>query len=249
MRAVRPLVAHEQARWTLSLYPTAGEAGGAFVSARRHRWVAGGAGADPDRARAEAARRARAKVRRYCAANLLNRFGTLTYGPPRCTDPAQLRDDLGGFFRSLRTALGGSPLPYVWVPEWHKDGEHLHAHFALARFVPRDLIASTWDRGFIDIRLRRGVPVGASPRDEARGAAKYLAKYVGKTFDHPHLFGRHRYDVAQGFQPQAQRLTGRTSGEVLDQACEVMGAAPERAWSSAEVEDWDRPPAVWFSWA
>ena len=67
------------AGWSLSLYPDAGEAGGAFVPSYRPRrtWVPGNPAADPARARAEAGRRARAKLRRYCAANRLNRFGTL----------------------------------------------------------------------------------------------------------------------------------------------------------------------------
>ena len=33
-------------------------------------------------------------------------------------------------WRSLRSALGGAALPYLWVPEWHKSGHGLHAHFA-----------------------------------------------------------------------------------------------------------------------
>ena len=45
------------------------------------------AGSDPGRARAEAARRAAGKVRRYCAANRLNRLGTLTYRGEGCHDP------------------------------------------------------------------------------------------------------------------------------------------------------------------
>ena len=46
------------------------------------------------RAREEAARRARAKVRRYGAANRLNRLGTLTYRGEGCHDPLRLRADL-----------------------------------------------------------------------------------------------------------------------------------------------------------
>jgi hypothetical protein len=188
-------------------------------------------------------------VRRYCAANLLNRFGTLTYAGTGCHDPAALRADLAGFFRALRTALGGRPLPYVWVPEWHKTDHGLHAHFALDRFVGWRLIRSTWGHGNISIKLLSDLPVGSTKRDEARRAAGYLSKYVSKTFDAPHLFGRHRYDVAQGFQPAVRRLSGRSAEDVLAQACAVMGEEPVRSWSSAQVEDWDRPPAVWFAWA
>jgi hypothetical protein len=212
-------------------------------------WVPGRPAADPLRARAEAARRARAKVRRYCAGNLLNRLGTLTYAGRGCHDPVLLRADLADFFRALRAALDGQSLPYVWVPEWHKTDHGLHAHFALGRFVSWRLIRSTWGRGHISIKLLSDLPVGSTQRDEARRAAGYLSEYVSKTFDAPHLFGRHRYDVAQGFQPPVQRLTGDSAEEVLGQACEVMGQEPVQSWSSAEVEDWDRPPAVWFAWA
>jgi hypothetical protein len=240
-----------RAAWQLSLYPTAGEAGGCFRAPRQpvRDWVPGRPAADPERARSEAARRARAKVRRYCAGNLLNRFGTLTYAGRGCHDPAQLRTDLADFFRALRTALGGQSLPYVWVPEWHKTDHGLHAHFALNRFVGWRLIRATWGHGNISIKLLSDLPAGSSKREEARRAAGYLSKYVSKTFDAPHLFGRHRYDVAQGFQPTVRRLTGRSADDVLDQACAVMDSEPIRSWSSAQVEDWDRPPAVWFAWA
>lgn len=238
------------AAWQLSLYPTAGEAGGCFRPVRQapRDWTPGQSAADPDCARAEAARRARAKVRRYCVANGLNRLGTLTYGPPRCSDPAQLRADLSEFFRALRSALGGKSLAYLWVPERHRDG-NLHAHFAVSQHVRKTVIGAAWARGFVGIKLLSDLPVGSTKRDEARRAAGYLSTYVSKTFEHPHLFGRHRYDVAQGFQPPVQRLAGRSADDVLDQACRVMGTRPSQAWSSLEVEDWDRPPAVWFAWA
>src|SRR5947208_136414 len=112
--AVARLARFEQAYWSLNLYPDAGEAGGCFVSASggagRGR-PRGGSAADPERSRAESARRSRARLRRYAAGNRLNRLGTLTYGPPFCGDPRQLRADLGEFFRALREGLGGQQLP------------------------------------------------------------------------------------------------------------------------------------------
>jgi len=72
---------------------------------------------DVERSRVEAGRRARTKLRRYCAANRLNRFGTLTYAGAGCFDQQELRRDLGGFFKGLRGELGGKPLPYAWAPE------------------------------------------------------------------------------------------------------------------------------------
>ena len=89
--------------WSLSLYPGAAEAGGTFVATQRHRSRGvRGKPADAERSASEAARRARRRLRLYCADNRLNRLGTLTYAPPFCTDPLQLRADVALFFRSLR---------------------------------------------------------------------------------------------------------------------------------------------------
>ena len=60
--------------WQLSLYPQAAEAGGCLVTMRSGE--AAGGEPDPERSQAEGARRARAKVRRYGAANRLNRLAT-----------------------------------------------------------------------------------------------------------------------------------------------------------------------------
>ncbi|MGG7655358.1 rolling circle replication-associated protein [Kocuria rosea] len=149
------------AGWRLSLYPDAGEGGGCFVSSQRpdRSYVAPGSAVDPERAAQEAARRARAKLRRYCAANRLHRLGTLTYGEPRCTDPRLVRAHTGLFFRQLRDSLGGDPLPYAWVPELHKDGVHFHVHFAVGRYISRHLISEAWGREFLHIKLLGDLPV------------------------------------------------------------------------------------------
>ncbi|WP_211222053.1 rolling circle replication-associated protein [Nocardioides halotolerans] len=190
-------------------------------------------------------------MRRYCAANRLNRFGTLTYRGEGVHDPTQVRRDVAGFFRSLRSALGGRPLPYVWVPEWHKTDHGLHLHFALGQYVNYRLIRATWGHGFSSIKRLCDLPVGATSLHEARQAAGYLAKYVTKSFgadESSRALRLHRYDVAQGYQPRALRFRGRWSGEVLSSANAVMRARPAQSWSSAEVEDWQGPPAVWFRW-
>ena len=147
---------------------------------RRSSYVAAGQAGDPKRAQDEAARRARRTLRRYAASNRLNHLGTLTYGPPRCTDPRLVRQHAGEFFRALRTALGGKPFPYIWVPELHKDGEHFHLHFAVGKYVRRSRIAEAWGRGFVHIKLLGDLPVGSGAVEEARRAAGYLSKYVSK---------------------------------------------------------------------
>ncbi|TFV66153.1 hypothetical protein E4P40_25645 [Blastococcus sp. CT_GayMR20] len=233
--------------WRLSVYPGAGEAGGSFrYSTPVQRYA--GAGGDPERSRREAALRAGRMVRRYCAENRLNRLGTLTYAGAGCHDPHQLRRDVGEFFRSLRRLLGGDPMPYVWVPEWHKTGHGLHVHFAVGRFVPRRLIEVAWGRGFVHIKLLGQLPSGSTARDEARVAARYLSKYVRKSFDARRIAGLHRYEVAEGFQPPAVSVHGRTVDDVLTQAIALMGSEPTVVWTSDEAIGWQGPPAVWALW-
>ena len=124
-----------------------------------------------ERSVAEAGRRARTKVRRYCAANGLNRLGTVTYAGSGVHDPLVVRRDLAVFFRNLRGALGGDAFPYVWVPELHPDGHGFHAHFAVGRYVKRSLITDAWGQGFVHIKLLGdlGVGSGRPPRTKRDG--------------------------------------------------------------------------------
>ena len=240
------------AGWTFSLYPDAGEGGGSFQGSTRRipDYVKRGSAQDPERSAAEAGRRARATLRRYCAANRLNRLGTLTYRPPGCHEPEAVRTHLGLFFRELRESIGGKAFPYAWVPEWHKSGHGLHAHFAVGRFIRRSAIDDAWQRGFVHIKLLGDLPVGSTNLSEARRAAGYLSKYVSKSFAEPEsrVMGLHRYDVAQGFKPRPMIVTGSSPTDVLAQASEVFGHSPSTEWSSASVEDWQGPPAIWAQW-
>ena len=77
--------------WDLALYPQAGEAGGSFHGLDRPGSSGGVWVAESERSVGEAPRRARGKVRRYCAANALNRFGTLTYRGEGEVDPRRVR--------------------------------------------------------------------------------------------------------------------------------------------------------------
>jgi hypothetical protein len=242
----RPLLA-ERPHWSLSLFPTAAEAGGCLRVPHARR---GGYGEpDPDRVTHEAARRARTKIRRYAVANRLNRLGTLTYAGAGCHDPAQVRADVAWFFKTLRPALGNKPFPYVWVPEWHASGHGLHVHFAVARYVPQTLIRDTWGRGHVHIKLLGDLPVGSGSLGESRLAARYLCKYVGKDFeDERRRAGLHRYEVAQGFQPERTMLTGRTDHEVVKRASLHMGGSPSSVWRSSAVDGWHGPPALWVAW-
>lgn len=200
------------------------------------------------RASEEAARRARGKTRRYCAANQLNRLGTLTYAGTGCHDPAQLRSDVATFFRNLRAALGGKAFPYLWTAEWHKSGHGLHVHFAVGQYVHYSTITQAWGHGFVHIKLLGDLPVGSGTIGEARAAARYLSKYVGKDFNATRMAGLHRYEVAQGFQPAIIPVWGVSRDDAIDKASEIMQAWPDVYWSSDEVIGWKAPPAVWVQW-
>ena len=236
--------------WMLSLCAAAGEGGGSFRYASQpvhHRHD--GPARDPERSAAEAARRARSKARRYCAANGLNRLGTLTYEDKGVHDPVMLRRHLGEFFRALRLSLGGKPFPYLWVPEWHKTDHGLHVHFAVDRYIKKSLLRAVWGRGHVGIKLLGDLPVGSGKLEEARQAARYLSKYIGKDFDHDRMTGLHRYEVAQGFQPETVQLWGRSAEDVIEQASDLMGGKPPAiVWTSDQAEGWEGPPAVWVSW-
>lgn len=241
------LVRERRDLWVLKLYPAAAEAGGSFRWVARETGPRKGAAHDGERARDEADRRARGKVRRYAAANGLNRLITCTYAGEGCHDPRQLRRDVAAFFRRLRKEAGSGAFAYVWVPEWHKSGHGLHIHAGVGSFLPKPLIKRSWGAGFVDVRLL-GSREGTTLVHEARRAAAYLSKYMGKDVGEGVERGLHRYEVAQGFQPTAVEFVAHRLDQTIQQASEYMGARPEMVWRPEE-DAWDGPPVVWVSWA
>lgn len=252
--AVRPRVG-----WRLALYPDAFEASGSLITSRPRTAGVGAAwpseaGADEialrrERAASEAARRARRQLRRYVVANRLTRLTTMTYAGEGCHDPRAVRRDVAAFFVALRSALG--PLPYAWCSELHPGGHGWHVHAVLDRYVPRRVVEAAWGHGFVHIRRITDLPVGSGVAHEAAIAGRYIAKtltagYLSKDFTA--RGGLHRYEVAQGFQPRARVVWGRTARETLTEAAGLIGADPTRVWRSIDADGWQGPPAVWASW-
>jgi len=233
--------------WWLTVYPTAGEAGGTFrYQGRKGRGRIDPYEGEPGRSEREAARRARGQVRRFCAANRLNRLGTLTYRGEGCHDAREFRDDVGLFIRRLRRGVGVDSMPYLWAPEWHPKGHGLHGHFAVGRYVRRGIIEEAWGHGFVHIKLIGDLPVGSGGWAEARQTGRYLAKYVSKA---PAAgSGLHRYEVAQGFQPEKVTVWDRSAEGALAKASTIFGCEPEVVWQSQDEERWEGPPALWASW-
>ncbi|MEI7779499.1 MAG: hypothetical protein WCJ42_08715 [Actinomycetes bacterium] len=237
------------AGWVLTLCPAAREAGGSFhgsVASTRGGWASE---PDPERARLVAAQRARRRFRLYVVANQLTRLGTLTYPGEGCWDQGQLRADVGEFFRAVRSMLGGQPIPYVWVPEWHKK-HGLHAHFLLGRFVRRSVIIAAWKpAGWVGIELVGDLPVGSGTFAEARRAAHYGAKYLKKAFADERIAKRHRYDVAQGFQPVFERINRGTLERGLAECSRRLdGNDPAVVFRPDQEPGFTGPPSVWAQW-
>ena len=248
----RPGGAWQTAGWHLTVYPDAGEAVATFVTqralaARRKagRRVPGVSGSE--RARQVAEQRARTAVRRYAAANGLDRLGTLTYGGDGCHDPRQVRQDAAAFFKALRRSQGGS-FPYVWVPEWHSGGHGLHLHFAVARYLPLTDLRASWRHGFVHIKRLRPNRGEQGEWSASRTAARYLSKYIAKSFDKS-IPGLHRYEVGQGFAPRRVNAYATSLTECLETSIAQMGGVrPSQQWSSGDVEEWAGPPVCWMGW-
>jgi hypothetical protein len=155
------------------------------------------------------------------------------------------------FIRRLRHHLGAR-FPYVWVLELHKDGERLHVHLGVARFIPKADLEALWPHGFIDIRRIR-TKASDGERAQTQKAAHYLSKYVGKAFDTPAggggTCGRHRYEVGQGFQPHSTGARFATEAEarawVIDQE---QGCAPSFEWASEDIPGFEGPPTRGLRW-
>ena len=73
-----------------------------------------------------------------------------------------------------------------------------------------------------------------------------MAKYVAK--DTAAAGGLHRYEVAQGFQPQIRVAYAATAEEALKAAALEMGCEPVRTWDSASNVNWTGPHAVGAEW-
>jgi hypothetical protein len=240
------------APWILKLYPTALEGSAYFQSQYRPRpYGRNDVSEQPlelrqERSKANAARRASGRLRRYAVGNRLNRLGTLTYAVA-CSDPKRVSRDVGAFFRDLRREIG-RPFPYVWVREWHPGGHGLHVHFLIGRYVPQSLLRAVWGRGIVDIRARAQVRLGEGAAAEARLAARYLSKYVSKAVQEDRIPGLHRYEVAQDFQPKALRLRWSSEAEAVLSACQRMGSVPGVQLRSDDHARWTGPSVVWMAW-
>lgn len=212
---------------------------------------------DPDerqrsaRAASEAARRARSKIGRYCVANRLQFMWTLTFAVAEW-DVDTARRAVNSLISKL-TAWFGKAFPYLYVFELHPgteenpDGHGLHVHMAVPMYIPHDVFTELWGLGhtWVSGPRRRGIAAGIA----ARSSARYLSKYIDKAIEDGHDFGRHRYEVAQGFQPHRERVRRWNLADGIRYAIEQFGEQPSFVWMSDQDPTWLGPPCckLWFT--
>lgn len=226
--------------WHLTVYPDVGEA--VYYPATRRvtpETQDVGVTAEPDHKRAaeEAARRARAKVRRYAVANRLQYTWTLTYQHQH-EDLDRVARDVRNFVRKLERFRGGRRFPWLYVVERHKSGA-LHVHMLAGFKIRHATLTAAWGLGFTWITWpERRTDNGLV---NARKAASYAAKYVEKTFEE-FGSGRHRYRAARGYDPVRDDLEVRDERDAVETAAAFFRAPGVVVFSSDTVEDWPGVP-------
>lgn len=157
-------------------------------------------------------------------------------------------------FAERLTAVTGRQ-PYWYSPELHPGGHGWHVNFFVGRRIPHDQVETIWGAGYVwvkdwaaDSRIRS---MNAPLIVAIRLGASYGCKYASKDWSEEVLDGgAHRYEVAQGFQPDERAERVATLAEAWAFVHGVFGGCvPERVWSSDEAEDWDAPPVYCFTWS
>lgn len=171
---------------------------------------------DDSKERAE--RRVRSKLRRYCAANKLDRLIVLTFAEPEFDlKRAQARARLF-VKRGLRPLIKDGPYLIGW--ERHKSGAW-HVNLAVSRYVRHGALRDAWGRGHVWVSKFRSRQSG---REAAREVGRYIAKYVSKDLQGMGA-GGHRYEVGQGFAPSAVRVYGASFRSLLGEIEREVGKA------------------------
>ena len=202
-----------------------------------------------------ATRRAVGVTRRYMVSNRLRYMWVLTFAD--CLQGVDGRAECMrrvAAFAERFTAVTGRQA-YWYSPELHPGGHGWHVNFFVGRRVPHDKVEALWGHGFVwvkdwatDSRIKS---MNAPLIVAIRLGATYGCKYASKDWGEDVLVdGAHRYEVAQGFQPDEHAERFATLAEAWAMVHGAFaGCVPERVWSSDEAEDWDAPPVYCFTFS
>lgn len=210
--------AYQEGIWNLKLVPQAGEATITRTPARRLITVPRSSSAIASSSAGpmvSMASRSASQLRRYCAANRLEKKLGLSF-----RDPAPDRDGalycMRRFLERLQAEQGR--LPFAAVLERGTRGtQRLHWHAMLGPWIPKAHLAELWRHGWVDIGQ-----LDLSSRDGTSGLDYgYLCKYLNKMGDVEQLErgvrwpGQHRWFHTRGFSPVEFRAAFRTPATAL----------------------------------
>jgi hypothetical protein len=143
---------------------------------------------------------------------------------------------------------------YWYSPELHPLGHGWHVNFFVGRRIKHPLVEKLWGHGHVwvtdwakDPRVKRlGLPLVVA----IRLGATYGCKYASKDWSAEVLDGgAHRYEIAQGYQPDEHTERLATLAEAMAWAHALFGGHhPAEMWSSSEADDWDAPPVYALRW-
>ncbi len=142
------------------------------------------------------------KVRQLCLEIRADRLLTLT-SRKLLTEYDEVITTWKRFMRILDNS--DNKFDYIAVPELHKNGEHYHIHAAINGFVRADMLRRCWQialggkgdekgseaLGNIDIKSSKRN--GADGNKHAVRIARYISKYITKSYLEHHQFNRKRY--------------------------------------------------------
>ena len=193
---------------------------------------------DVERARRNlerSARRSRRAIEDYMVHNHLSKMWTLTYRE-KCWSRAQAVADIHDFVREWRDFMG-RPFPYVWVLEKHKDGSwHVHMAVEVTLFTEKATLQKLWGHGLVQFDVAKVKNPG---RRDMRRLSRYLSKYISKDFTDELDAGTHRYEVAQGYQPEKVSVRCESFAQAFD-LLSLYGTF-ELMWDSALDPMWSGP--------
>jgi hypothetical protein len=119
-------------------------------------------------------------------------------------------------------------------------GLHVHVTVPL-HFVDKHWLQETLGHGIVHFKDPKNLRDGTK-RERSSRLARYLAKYIAKDLEIDHEIGKHRYEVAQGFEVEIERLACRSLEEANDWQRGYEGERFEEVWSYRDDLDWEGPP-------